>query len=906
MLRITQSTSAKGAKHYYSRADYLSESQELTGQWYGKAAQLLGLSGEVEKSEFDRMCDNQHPFTKEQLTLRQSKGRTVGYDFNFHVPKGVSVAYEVLEDDRILDAFNDAVDATMHEIEKEAATRVRKHYSDTDRNVGNLAWAKYVHKTTRPVDGIPDPHLHAHCFCFNSVFDAKENDWKAGQFRSIKRDAPYFEAAFHARLAENMKSLGYEVERRGKYWDIGEVPEAVAGKFSSRKDLIEDLKKQKRQSLEEQAGEQGMTLAELATERGVTEQGLIRQKAILDATEDWELGALSRKAKESNLTMPELQEIWRARLSSDESKQMAIPTPRLTLAERNHEAAAYAIKHVFERDSVVPKRKLIAEALRFGVGDVTVAGVDKELEKLGVVSRSLSNREMATTEKVIAEERSMLEFIKHGKNSADVFVDSYKPKRKWLNKDQKNAAKQIVSSHDRVMLMRGGAGTGKTTLMTEATEAIEKAGTKVFAFAPSAEASRGVLTSEGFEATTVAELLVNDKLQGEVSGSLLWIDEAGLLSSGDLKRVMDVAKRQQCRVLLSGDPKQHKSVGRGDVLSLLEDEKVVAPILVGEIQRQKGDYRNAVEYLAKGQTEYGIEELSKLDWIEEIADEKERLSKVASDYADQFAKKKSTLVVSPTRQEAKEATDAIRSELKKRKLIGQTSNSVRQLIPRFLTEAEKSDSHNYSKNDVLVFHQNLPGIKRGSTLKANPEVLKKALQQPDRFSVYRESQIEFAKGDLIRVTKSGKSLNGKHRVYNGNVFKLRRIDRDGNLVLDNGWKLDKNFGHVTTGYVSTSHSSQGKTVDNIFLLESQSSYPAASKEQLYVSVSRGRKSARIYTDNIEDLKNAVNRSDQRITATELLKRRKRIDSQRRQTLVQSISSEHKQQQMKGRNREISR
>ena len=185
MLRIIQSKSAEAAKSYYSRADYLTDGQELSGNWRGKGAAMLGLTGLVEKQAFERLCRNEHPLTGKQLTERNRTGRTVGYDFNFHVPKGISVAYALLDDDRILTAFQDAVDETMVEIERDAATRVRKHNGNTDRNVGNLTWATFVHKTARPVGGVPDPHLHAHCFVFNVVKDEKE---KCLESRPIPRD----------------------------------------------------------------------------------------------------------------------------------------------------------------------------------------------------------------------------------------------------------------------------------------------------------------------------------------------------------------------------------------------------------------------------------------------------------------------------------------------------------------------------------------------------------------------------------------------------------------------------------------------------------------------------------------------------------------------------------------------
>jgi conjugative relaxase-like TrwC/TraI family protein len=115
MLRIYQNNSAAGAKSYYSKADYYSEGQELAGQWRGEGAKRLGLAGVVQKETWDALCDNRNPATGGTLTLRQKQNRRVGYDFNFHVPKSVSVLYSLTKDDRILDAFRQSVGETMRE-----------------------------------------------------------------------------------------------------------------------------------------------------------------------------------------------------------------------------------------------------------------------------------------------------------------------------------------------------------------------------------------------------------------------------------------------------------------------------------------------------------------------------------------------------------------------------------------------------------------------------------------------------------------------------------------------------------------------------------------------------------------------------------------------------------------------
>src|ERR1700676_2911171 len=209
MIRITQQNSAKDAKRYYSTADYYSEGQELIGSWGGKAASRLGLEGMVDQFSFERLCDNLHPTTGKPLTVRTRSERTVGYDFTFSVPKSVSLLYAMSGDQDILDAFRAAVDETMREIEAEMKTRVRMGGKDEDRVTGNMAWAEFIHTTSRPVDGIPDPQLHAHVFAFNTTWDEEERRWKAGKFADIKRDTPYSQAAFRVRLANRLQDLGF-------------------------------------------------------------------------------------------------------------------------------------------------------------------------------------------------------------------------------------------------------------------------------------------------------------------------------------------------------------------------------------------------------------------------------------------------------------------------------------------------------------------------------------------------------------------------------------------------------------------------------------------------------------------------------------------------------------------------
>src|ERR1700674_4919766 len=125
MIRVRQQDSADSAKKYYTKADYLSEGQEIIGSWGGKGASRLGLEGVVDKIAFEQLCDNLDPRTGEPLTVRTRSERRVGFDFPFSVPKSVSLLYAMSGDQDILGAFRAAVDETMREIEAEMKTRVR-------------------------------------------------------------------------------------------------------------------------------------------------------------------------------------------------------------------------------------------------------------------------------------------------------------------------------------------------------------------------------------------------------------------------------------------------------------------------------------------------------------------------------------------------------------------------------------------------------------------------------------------------------------------------------------------------------------------------------------------------------------------------------------------------------------
>lgn len=847
MLRVNQSTDSSHAKSYYSASDYyLGNEQEMPGRWRGEGARLLGLADEVKRPEWDALCENRHPETGNTLTSRQRDGRTVGYDFNFHVPKSVSLLYAETRDERILGAFRDSVDATMQDIEQDAQARVRKGGKNENRTTGNLIWGEFVHLTSRPVEGTPDPHLHAHCFVQNVTFDREEGRWKAGQFRGLKADAPYYEAIFHARLGHRLADLGLPIERGAKGWELRGIETGTVRKFSRRTVLIE----QKAQEL-----------------------------GIENANAKSELGAKTREKKLKQLSFSELQASWRERMTPPEraaierlSKRIG-SRPEPTDANEAMRSVEHAIGHEFERQSVVTERALMARALRHSVGKTSIEEVKGAMQRAELIHGERDGRKVVTTRGVLAEEKKIIDFARKGRGTSRPFVrklDHFRDSE--LTQEQRAAVKHIVESRDRVILLHGKAGVGKTRLLKEAVDTIEQTGVKVRAFAPSAQASRGVLRRDGFkDADTVAMLLKDPRQQKEVAGGMILIDEAGLLGSKALDQIFDLADRVNARVLLSGDRYQHASVERGSALRLLEKEAGLKPPKVETIQRQKARYKEAVEALSRHDIEHGFKTLDQLGWVREIPGP-ERYRQMAADYVEAISFGKTALVISPTHAEGRRVTSEIRVLLKEKGHVSSNDRTFRVLENAHLTEAERGDASCYMPgHDVLVFHQNAKGFRRGERVRVS-DVKRLPLQEKAHYQVFRERSLHLAAGDAIRITHGGVTMNGKHRLNNGDVRTVKSFDEAGNIILDNGWTLSKDFGHFTYGYCETSHASQGKTVQRVFVAQGHDSVAASSPEQFYVTASRGTEQAIFYVGNKGEMLAAVESPRARWSAMDLLPR----------------------------------
>lgn len=815
MLRIVQLPNASAAKNYLKVSDYYREGQELPGVVGGKGARRLGLvpGDEISKEQFDRLCDNRHPLTGEQLTAKQLENRRVGWDVNFHAPKAVTLLYELNGDARVLDAHHAAVRSAMDAIEADMKARVRVGGRLDDRVTGNAVYSMHTHFDARPVDGVPDPHLHTHVALWNATYDATENKWKACELAHIKRDGGFYEALYHSKLAEGVARLGYGIERRDKFWTVAGVPQSVVDKFSRRTAVVE---------------------------------ATAAAKGIDDPAQKGELGARTRERKQDRFSPEQVRAEWVSRLTDAERDALARLPSQSTPLPSPAESARFALEHAFHFEAVRPLKRVLEEGLRHGLGHVDLDALRRELDGQGLLTKG----EQATTRQALATESAILRFAREGQGTRKAMNPRGRPAGD-LTRDQKAGVSHLWRSTDAVTLVRGAAGVGKTRALKDAADGMRAAGFPVQAVAQS-HTAKDELREVDPNAMTIAAFLGSERAQQAVRGGIVIVDEASLVGTADMGRLFAVLERVNARGVLVGDTKQHAAVAQGAPFRLLQQRAGMNVAEITEIVRQKdARYRAAVERFSAHDVLGGLDALHAMGCVHELADDY-RTEALVMDYMAETKDKREVLVVAPTHAEGEGLVEGIRAAMKAEGMLQGEEKELPRLVRLHWSEAERKEA------------------KRAGTPQAE-RVTAEGLVV-DRYGVYRPDTIRVAVGDKLRATGGFTDATGR-RVTNGTRFTATGFTGKGvRATTETGLALviPHDAKHLAHAYVSTSYSGQGRTADVVLVAESATSFPAADRSQMYVSASRGRYTARVYTDDYQGLREAVDRDRQKGTAHDLL------------------------------------
>jgi conjugative relaxase-like TrwC/TraI family protein len=855
MLTARPQKSLEAAKNYFrehlTKGEYHSEGHTIVGHWFGLGAQRLGLEpGQpVTQEAYERLCENRNPLTGEQLTVRQRQvDRRIFHDVVVSAPKSVSIMAEVIGDARLCEAHLKAAHAAMAAVEAEAGTRVRRDGSNTTRVTGEVTAAAFTHHESRALD----PQLHTHFVVFNATWDAVENCWKALQTERIFERMTFFTEVYRSELARRVQALGYAIRPSKHGFELAAVNQNIIARFSKRSHTIREKE------------------AQLESELGKPVSNNTRA-AIARASRPKKLRGLGREELRSRqceqLSPQELDELRRAVPGSIPA---VVPKSEISVDA----AIDYARDHLFERHSVAPTSRLLGAALAYARGSITLPelkeGMDARTDFIHVGDE-------VTTHDMLDLETRMIAMVNEGMGQERPLNLTYRA-APYLNQDQATALRRVLGSPDWVIAVRGGAGTGKSTLLKEIVQGIAEH-RACLVLAPST-AAVAALRGDGLpRALTVQRYLIDENVRADARDSVLIIDEAGLLSSTDMSDLLNHAQRHRCRVVLSGDTRQHTAVQAGDALRILEKKSALIPVAVHQIVRQvQHEYREAIAAFSCGNGSEAIRRLEKLGAVQEL-DEESRYRVLASAYVNAIREGKSALAVSPTWREIEAVTSEIRDQLKAAGRLGPVDTTVQSHHSLKWTLAQKRDLRNYQTGHILLFHRATQKVNAGEFLKVEKvskselvaargdgSVVVLTAKQAGCFEVAETLALPVAPGESLLLQATAR----KHRLFNGQLVTVQTVHPDGAIALTDGRIIPKTFRTFTHGYCVTSHASQGRTVDRVFVAVDSHTLIAAHLNQFYVSCSRGRQQVAVYTDDREFLHRAVGRSAERTSATELV------------------------------------
>ena len=399
------------------------------------------------------------------------------------------------------EAHGRAVERTLAWVE-ERVVETRMKHPDGGRMIRagdqKAVIATFTHETSRNLD----PQLHTHAVIANMV-QGEDGKWRTMANEKLYSSKMLIGALYRGELARELTSLGYGIEKThadGRF-EIAGVSREIIDAFSTRRAEIEAAMDGRGLGTpaENQRAAQRAALMTRAAKRDVDRAELREMWQRQADGLGFDARALAADAVEKSQDAPGKDRGVGRNGASDGSAvrqgDLFDPPPQSPADA----AMAWAVEHLSEREAVFAKTDLLAAALAWKPGSVTIGEAEAavaRLEKEGTLHPCGLPQwgESLTTDKAVADEKETVALMERGQGAARPVM------RSWiagpllhngrLTVGQKEAVKTILSSKDRVVGVQGYAGTGKTTMLDRARQLAAKSGYRTIGVAPSASAAR--------------------------------------------------------------------------------------------------------------------------------------------------------------------------------------------------------------------------------------------------------------------------------------------------------------------------------------------------------------------------------------------------------------------------------
>jgi conjugative relaxase-like TrwC/TraI family protein len=579
---------------YYAREvadgleDYYAGAGEAPGVWAGAGAAVAGFSGTVTGDALAlAFGDARHPVSGQRLGSGWRAEGVIGFDATFSAPKSVSLLFALGDPQlrvQVRAAHIIAVEeAGLAYLEKHAAFTRRGRNGVMVMDTDGLVIARFEHRTSRALD----PQLHSHCLILNKVCDTSDGSWRALHGRPLFDEAKtagmLYQAALRAELTRLLGVAWGPVSEHGQA-ELAGIPQRLLARFSTRSREVETAAEAKIGELERalgrslEADERGRVyrFAVLATRRPkthdpVTEVTLYERWAEEALDAGWEPDAVVEAAfgprrPGATLTPPDVVDTVVHGLCGERAtftrRDVVQAVTRHIDPAASAEAAAVRA-HVEELTNTVladPRVVSLRPPARVDAPTILLRRDGDSVWDPPQAER-YSTREMVTIEGRILHAAQIGRTADVGLVTPEVLDQAVAAEHRTLGADQLDAVHAITSQGRRIEVVVGPAGSGKTTMLRVATRAWTDAGYQAIGLSHTAVAADVLRSEADMPAETVAKFFHWHDHQPPPTWMLtprhvVVVDEAGMLATRDLDRLIALAARQGAKVVLVGDHHQ--------------------------------------------------------------------------------------------------------------------------------------------------------------------------------------------------------------------------------------------------------------------------------------------------------------------------------------------------------------
>ena len=910
---------SQGVSYYEKDGYYAKDDPDHrdASAWAGKGADALGLSGSVDPGVFTAILEGRVP-DGPRLGRPGKDGEIVhrpGRDLTLSAPKSVSLAALVGGDARVIEAHGRAVERTLAWVERNAVeTRMKGPESGQMVRAGDqkAVIATFTHETSRNLD----PQLHTHAVIANMV-QGEDGKWRTMANEKLYSSKMLIGALYRGELARELASLGYGIEKShadGRF-EIAGVSRDVIDAFSTRRAEIEAAMDGRGLGTpaENQRAAQRAALMTRAAKRDV-DRAELRQMWQRQADGlGFDARALAADAMERSRDARGKERGAGRDAASDGAVRQGdlFDPPPQSPADV---AMAWAVEHLSEREAVFAKTDLLAGALAWKPGSVTIAEAEAtvaKLEKDGTLHPCGLPQwgESLTTDRAVADEKETIALMERGQGMSRPVM------RSWiagpllhngrLTVGQKEAVRTILSSKDRVVGVQGYAGTGKTTMLDRARQLAAKSGYRMIGVAPSASAARTLASEARIETETLQRFLARNagiaegrltpkgarEMRAAFRKTVLVVDEGSLASTVQARDLLRIAAAIRIpRVVLVGDRKQLDAVDAGKPFAQLQQAGMKTAAM-DEILRQKdAELKEAVRASLAGEIGKAFGKLG--DRVAEVKPDNLAGAAAARWLRLSAQERENTGLMAPSHALRQQINGHIRERLAREGIIRGPAFEAERLVSHGYTSAEKTVAANYSPGDTVAFHRDYKslGVAKGDERRVDGVDHGKGmvmLEGPEGQSVswrpravgakrgavevYRPEAMELRVGDRIRWTRNDTGLG----LVNSDTAEVAAVRGDRVAFrLGDGRMLelgrdDPQLRHLDHAWASTVHAFQGRTVDSVIAVMEAKHPKLSTQKSFYVEISRARHNAELVTDDAKALRETLEAATgERVSALE--------------------------------------